>query len=107
MNTFFSGDNYYLMTDMRYLITSQPTYGLGTGPQSAKPVGSGYAGDFTDNPYNPISTEQLMSFNFTRVHQTLFKRHGNSRFFYGLGYHLDHHAQIDDKLLNLDTVPLQ
>ena len=40
-NTFFKGDAWNMLTDIRYFINSQPTYGLGTGPQSAKPVGTG------------------------------------------------------------------
>lgn len=103
-NTFFKGDKFNMLTDMRFFINSQPTYGLGTGPQSAKPVGTGGVG-FTDNPYTPISSEQMMDYNYLRVHNTLMKRHEDSRFFYGLGYHLDYHYNIDDKLLNLDTTP--
>jgi hypothetical protein len=105
MNTFFSGDRYYLITDMRYFITSQPTYGLGTGPQSAKPVSNGLAGDFTDNPYKPVSTEQMMHYHYVRFHQSIMKRHLDTRFFYGLGYHLDRHYKIEDQLLKLDTLP--
>jgi outer membrane protein assembly factor BamA len=102
-NTFLKDDQYNLLTDMRYFITSQPTYGLGTGPQSAKPING--AGDFTDNPYNPIGTEQMMEFNYLRFHQTLLKRHEDTRFFYGLGYHLDYHYKIQDNLLNLNDSP--
>jgi hypothetical protein len=40
-NVFLEGDSWNLMGDWRFFITSQPTYGLGTGPQSAKPVGTG------------------------------------------------------------------
>jgi len=103
-NTFFAGDRWNMITDLRYFITSQPTYGLGTGPQSAKPIGMGSA-DFTDNPYQPIETEQMMEFNFLRIHNTLLKRYKETRFFAGLGYHFDYHFKIDDNLLNLDTVP--
>ncbi len=103
-NTFFAGDQWNMLTDIRYFINSQPTYGLGTGPQSAKPVGNGGI-DFTDNPYQPIETEQMMEFNYLRIHNTLMKRHKDTRLFYGLGYHLDYHSKIQDNLLNLDTVP--
>jgi Omp85 superfamily domain len=103
-NTFFKGDQWNMITDMRYFITSTPTYGLGTGPQSAKPVGTGFA-DYTDNPYNPIPSDQMMYFNFYRVHNTLMKRYKESRFFGGIGYHFDMHEKIDDVLLNFDTVP--
>lgn len=103
-NTFFEGDRWNMQTDFRYFITSQPTYGLGTGPQSAKPIGTGSA-DYSDNPFQPIETSQMMEFNFLRFHNTIMKRHGDSRFFYGLGYHLDYHFKIQDNLLNLDTMP--
>lgn len=103
-NTFFKADSWNMITDLRYFITSQPTYGLGTGPQSAKPVGTGFA-EYSDNPYQPIETEQMMEFNFLRIHNTLLKRYNNTRFFGGIGYHLDYHFNIDDNLLKLDTIP--
>jgi hypothetical protein len=104
-NTFFAGDKYNLLTDIRYFITSQPTYGLGTGPQSAKPITSGFAENITDNPYNPVSTAQMMEFDYIRFHQTLLRKHNDTRFFYGLGYHLDYHYNIKDNLLDLTTNP--
>jgi hypothetical protein len=103
-NTFFNGDAWNMLTDFRYFINSQPTYGLGTGPQSAKPIGTGGV-DYAGNPYQAISTSQMMEFNYLRVHNTLMKRYQDSRFFFGLGYHLDYHSKIKDNLLNLDTVP--
>ncbi len=102
--TFFNEDKWNMLTDLRYFINSQPTYGLGTGPQSAKPVGTGGV-DFSDNPYQPIESSQMMEFNYLRIHNTLMKRHEDSRFFYGLGYPLDYHYKINDQLLNLDTIP--
>ncbi len=102
--TFFSGDQWNMITDLRFFINSQPTYGLGTGPQSAKPVGNGGI-DFTDDPYQPIEGDQMMEFSYLRLHNTLMKRYQESRFFMGIGYHLDYHYNINDQLLNLDTVP--
>lgn len=103
-NTFLAGDRWNMLTDIRYFITSQPAYGLGTGPQSAKPVGTGYA-DYSDNPYQPIESSQLMEFNFFRFHNTLMKRYQNTRFFAGIGYHFDYHTKINDQVLNLDSNP--
>ncbi len=40
-NLFLKNDQWMLKGDWRFLMTSLPTYGLGTGPQSAKPVGNG------------------------------------------------------------------
>jgi len=102
--TFFSGDQWNMLTDLRYFVNSQPTYGLGTGPQSAKPVGNGGI-DFSDDPFQPIETAQMMEFSYLRMHNTVMKRYQETRFFMGLGYHLDYHYKINDQLLNLDTVP--
>ena len=101
-NTFFSGDHWNMLTDFRFFINSQPTYGLGTGPQSAKPIGTG-GGDFSDTPFQPIETAQMMEFNYLRIHNTVMKRIQDSRFFVGFGYHLDYHYKIKDELLDLES----
>jgi hypothetical protein len=100
-NTFLNHDSWILITDFRYFITSQPTYGLGTGPQSAKPI-SGGSIEFQDNPYDPIETAQMMEFDYIRVHQTVLKRYKRSSVYAGLGYHYDYHYNIVDNLLDLD-----
>ena len=103
-NVFLEGDSWNLMGDWRYFITSQPTYGLGTGPQSAKPVGTGV--EYEDGLFTAaIPDAQMMDFNYFRFHETVLKRIGDTRFFAGLGYHLDIHSNFEDNLLNLDTVP--
>jgi outer membrane protein assembly factor BamA len=102
--TYFSANKWTMITDIRFFISSQPTYGIGSGPQSAKPVGTGYA-DYSDNPYKAISTSQMMEFSFFRLHNALMKRIPETHLFAGLGYHLDIHYKIYDHLLNLDTVP--
>ena len=99
--TFLNHNSWNLLTDFRFFITSQPTYGLGTGPQSAKPISDGFI-VYSDNPYDPIETAQMMEFNFLRIHQTILKRYQDTFFFAGAGYHLDHHYQIVDNLLDLD-----
>jgi hypothetical protein len=102
--TFLKGDKWNLLTDIRYFITSQPTYGLGTGPQSGKPLANGFA-DYSNNPYNPVSSAQMMAFNYLRFYQTVMRRYKDSRFFGGLGYHMDYHYNIDDKMLDLTSSP--
>lgn len=99
---FTENDNLVLMGDWRYFITSQPTYGLGTGPQSARLVAGGI--EYKDNNFSTgILEPQMMEFNFFRFHETALKRIGDSRFFAGVGYHLDVHSKINDQLLSLDT----
>lgn len=101
-NTFLNHDSWNLLTDIRYFDTSQPTYGLGTGPQSAKPVSNGFI-EYSDNPYEPIPDAQMMEFDYVRFHQTFLKRYHDTRFFAGLGYHYDQHSNIVDNLLDLDV----
>jgi hypothetical protein len=103
-NTYFKGDQAVMQTDIRFFDTSQPTYGLGTGPQSAKPVSGGFI-EYTDNPYQPIPDAQMMEFQFLRIYNTFMYRYKATRFFFGLGYHLDIHQNIQDNLLDLDTMP--
>ncbi len=101
-NTFFAADRWNMLTDIRYFINSQPTYGLGTGPPSAKTLGKNIG---LPDDYPALGTQQMMDFNYLRIYNTLLKRHQDTRFFYGLGYHLDIYSNIQDNLLNLDTVP--
>ena len=103
-NMFLDGDSWNLLGDWRFFITSQPTFGLGSGPQSAKPVGSGI--EYEDGLLSAtIHVSQMMEFNYFRFHETVLKRIQDTRFFAGVGYHLDIHSKIQDNLLDLDTVP--
>ncbi|WP_417608348.1 BamA/TamA family outer membrane protein [Owenweeksia hongkongensis] len=105
-NVFLKDDGWNLMGDWRYFITSQPTYGLGTGSQSAKLIADGFPVDYDDSDFSTgILEAQMMEFNYLRLHETALKRFGDSRFFAGVGYHLDLHSKINDQLLNLDTIP--
>jgi Omp85 superfamily domain len=99
-NTYLAADSWILLTDVRYLITSQPTYGLGTGPSSAKPIGQGI--EYPDGAFStPIPDEQMIEFNYLRLHQTALMRYKESFFYLGLGYHLDYHSDIKDNLFSL------
>lgn len=103
-NLFLENDSWILKGDWRVFFSSAPTYGLGTGPQSAKPVGTGIK--YQDNIFSePIPDAQMMEFDLIRLHETVLKRIGDSRFFAGLGYHLDYHYNIRGNLLDLDTTP--
>lgn len=103
-NVVLKNDSWILKGDWRVFFSSAPTYGLGTGPQSAKPVGTGI--EYQDNIFSePIPDAQMMEYNLIRFHETVMKRIGDGRFFVGLGYHLDYHYDIKDNLLDLDTNP--
>ncbi|MFV0366375.1 MAG: BamA/TamA family outer membrane protein [Mangrovibacterium sp.] len=116
-NVFTKDDSWNVLMDWRYFSTSQPTYGLGTGPSSSKlayqndpdGVNLGTIGFNDASMINGVKdNSQLMLFDYIRLHQTALKRIGDSRYFAGLGYHLDYHYNIDDQALDLegDTVTL-
>ncbi|MFV0541874.1 MAG: BamA/TamA family outer membrane protein [Aestuariibaculum sp.] len=103
-NLFFENNEWLVMNDWRYFITSQPTYGLGTGPQSARLITDGI--EYEDGLFSSgIDEGQMMEFNFLRLHQTAFKKVGSKGFYAGVGYHLDIHSKINDQLLDLDEIP--
>ena len=99
-NVYLENDSWILLGDMRYFDTSQPTYGLGTGPQSAK-LANGF--EFKDGIFSEeVPGAQMMEFKFIRFHETALKQI-NGNFYAGIGYHLDYHYEITDNLLNLDS----
>ena len=102
-NVYMPEDKWILMGDWRFFDTSQPTYGLGTGPQSAKLAGQGF--EYDEGMFSKeIPDEQLMEFKYIRFHETVFKKIRKS-LYAGVGYHFDYHYNIVDNLLDLDRVP--
>ena len=100
-NAYLPEDEWILLGDWRYFDTSQPTFGLGTGPQSKKLAGQGY--EYEDGMFSKaIDDAQLMEFKYIRFHETALKKI-IPNVYIGLGYHLDIHSEINDNLLNIDT----
>ena len=100
-NVYTPDDKWILLGDWRYFDSSQPTFGLGTGPQSAKLVSEGY--EYEDGMFTePITTSQMLEFNYIKFSEIFLKRI-KEYFYAGLGYHLDYHYNIKDNLLKLDT----
>ncbi|PZX57736.1 surface antigen-like protein [Algoriphagus ratkowskyi] len=87
-NIFLADDNWILVGDWRYFITSQPTFGLGSStPNSPQ-----------ENPNQPGVWwgEQQMDYNWVRFYETVLKRISSSKFYLGVGYHLDIYSKIDN-----------
>ena len=82
---------YKLDFDGRYLDTSQPTYGLGSGPIDLKPEATQFGDD-----------GQLMHYDFYRFYLTVAKRIVPNLYF-GVGYHYDGFKNVVDDDLNLPT----
>jgi len=98
-NIYTKNNNIFLSGDWRYLIFSQPTYGLGTNA----PAGGildyqlSLGGQETDTD----SLAQQLNFNFLRIYQSVSFRVSPS-FFVGLGYFLDSYFKIEDETLRLN-----
>ncbi|PZX48538.1 BamA/TamA family outer membrane protein [Algoriphagus chordae] len=103
-STVFGEDNgFILLGDWRYLNSSQPTWGLGTGPQSARLADNDFG--FDDGSIEGNSEADMLEFQFFRFYETYLKRIGSSHFYAGIGAHLDLFSNFTDQLLNLDTIP--
>jgi hypothetical protein len=97
-------DKWQLMGDWRLFLSSQPTYGLSTGPQSEiffNEIEEAFGlGDYKDG----VQEGELMGFNLLRFHEiALYNVAGG--FYAGIGYHLDKYWMIRDNILDLDADP--
>jgi hypothetical protein len=96
-NVFLADDQWNLIGDWRYFITSQPTYGLGSSTPN----------DFDLEQIGQESVivgEQQMDFTLIRFHETILRRVGFSKFYLGVGYHLDIHQKIESYLIGDDLI---
>lgn len=88
-NIFTPGNKWVFSGDWRFYVTSQPTYGLGTG----------YSKYPEDDLHN---IEQPMEFNMLRFHETASVQIARNTFM-GLGVYYDWISEIDDKLLDVEN----
>lgn len=85
---FLNEDKWILVGDWRYFITSQPTFGLGSSTPNEPTANPNQAGVYWG--------EQQMDFNWLRFYETVLRRVGDSKFYLGIGYHLDVYSKIDN-----------
>lgn len=87
-NVFLADDSWILVGDWRFFITSQPTFGLGSSSPN-EPM---------ENPNQPSVWwgEQQMDYNWVRFYETVLKRIADSKFYLGVGYHLDIYSKIEN-----------
>ena len=87
-STIFLNENkWILMGDWRYFITSQPTFGLGSSAPNETIENPNQQGVFWG--------EQQMNYSWIRFYETVLRRIGDSKFYLGMGYHLDSYAKIE------------
>ncbi len=103
-STFITINNRWILNgDWRYMDTSQPTYGLGTGPASSKLASNGF--EIGDDVYSaPINDAQMMSYKHIRFYETV-SREVRDNLYLGLGYHLDIFTDVDDQLADTTADP--
>jgi outer membrane protein assembly factor BamA len=102
-SVFAQNNNWVFNGDWRYLDTSQPIYGLGTGPLSSKLASKGF--EIADGVYSqPIEVEQPLGYTQIRFYETVLKE-VRENLFLGLGYHLDIFNNFEDQLLDTTVVP--
>ena len=87
-NIFLADNSWILVGDWRYFITSQPTFGLGSSSPN----------ELMENPNQPGVWwgEQQMDYNWIRFYETALKRIATSKFYVGIGYHLDRYSKIEN-----------
>jgi hypothetical protein len=95
-NVFLDKNSWILVGDWRYFITSQPTFGLGSGAPNE--LGE------DPNLLGVYQGEQQMDFSLIRFYETVLKRVGTSNFYLGLGYHFDQHSKIES-FIDEETAP--
>ena len=95
-NVYTPNNKWIFQGDCRFLLFSQPTYGLG--------IDFGEKGDFNLNGasvnYDP--DEQPMRFNYIRFYENIY-RQLKGAWYAGLGFNIDHHFTINDQSLNKIT----
>ena len=104
-NSIYTKNNGIFLTgDWRYLLYSQPTYGLGTTAPEGGILDYQYGLWGTETTDDSLS--QPMKFNFARFHQSVSFRIAEN-FYAGFGYNYDSYSKIEDQKLSLvpgDTV---
>lgn len=99
-NNIYTNNNRIFFTgDWRYLVFSQPTYGLGTNAPEGGIVD--YQFNLSGMETSLDSLAQPINFNFVRMYQSASYRVGKS-FYVGVGYFLDYYFKIDDERLSLE-----
>ncbi|MEI7727390.1 MAG: BamA/TamA family outer membrane protein [Bacteroidota bacterium] len=103
-NIITNESRYIWRGDWRFLIFSQPTYGLGSGIKHSGVGGLIFGDGGQSDPYS--GETQPINYDYIRLYETFYFR-VIGKFYFGLGYCLDNFSNIKDHRLNLDTVPQQ
>lgn len=103
-NIITEDSRFILRGDWRYLVFSQPTYGLGTGIKMHTNRGIIFNDGGQTASLPPDA--QPLNYDYIRLYQTFYFRFAKNWYF-GIGYCLDDFWNIVDHNLHLDSVPPQ
>lgn len=101
-NIYTKNNNIYFSGDWRFLIFSQPTYGLGTNAPEGGILD--YQLNLGGQETSDDTLAQPLNFNFLRFYQSasfrLLKKYPS--LYLGFGYNLDYYYNIEDEKLRLN-----
>ncbi len=99
-NIFAGHNQWFLQGDWRYYLFNIPTFGVGTGNSSPLPKVPGIETD----PDEESSWDDAyrVKFHWFRFHEVL-SRQIIPNLYAGIGFHLDHHFDIQDNNLVIDS----
>jgi hypothetical protein len=97
-NIYLKDNKWFLQGDWRFMIFTQPTYGLGITN-----TGNNYLLQINNLGENEIPEAEPMKFNYLRIYEDIVRKVGNTDFYVGTGVAVDHHFDIEDERLNTDT----
>lgn len=96
---YLKNNKWFLQGDWRFMLFSQPTYGLGI----VQSGGNKYLLAINELPNNLPPEAEPMRFNYFRFYEDVVKQMGDKNLYIGLGLAIDMHSKIQDERLNTDT----
>lgn len=103
-NIYTNDDKFYLQGDWRYYMYSAPTWGLGTNaPDTNVVIPTQWSWQGAD--LEETGGAYPMLYDYIKFHEIVnYKILEN--LYGGIGYHLDYYNNINDELLETDTLPM-
>ncbi len=96
---YLKDNQWFLQGDWRFMIFSQPTYGLGINDSGANK----WLLAINELPENSVPNAEPMRFNYIRFYEDVVRQVGDKNLYVGLGVAIDQHSAIKDEKLDIDT----
>jgi outer membrane protein assembly factor BamA len=103
-NVYTKDDRFFLQGDWRFFVYNAPTWGLGTNAPDTIETDNNFI--WQGAPVDETGGGFQMAYNYLKFHEIVNYEVGVHKYI-GLGYHLDYYYNIQDRSLQLDTLPLQ